>query len=50
MYEDTVVSFSHPDSISIEDPLTAVLRTGARPLLAVRCGSRDRACNVAPTI
>ena len=34
MYEDTVVSFSHLDKISIEDPLTAVLRTGARRLLA----------------
>ena len=34
MYEDTVVSFSHPDRISIEDPLTQVLRSGARCLLA----------------
>ena len=34
MYEDTVVSFSHPDRISIEDPLTEVLRAGARRLLA----------------
>ena len=34
MYEDTVVSFSHPDKISTEDPLTAVLRRGARRLLA----------------
>ena len=34
MYEDTVVSFSHPDRISIEDPLTQVLRLGARRLLA----------------
>ena len=34
MYEDTVVSFSHPDRVSIEDPLTAVLRSGARRLLA----------------
>ena len=34
MYEDTVVSFSHPDLISIEDPLTQVLRFGARRLLA----------------
>ena len=25
MYEDTVVSFSHPDRISIEDSLTTVL-------------------------
>ncbi len=33
MYEDTVVSFSHPDKISTEDPLTEVLRTGARRLL-----------------
>ncbi len=33
MYEDTVVSFSHPDRISIEDPLTEVLRSGARRLL-----------------
>ncbi len=34
MHEDTVVSFSHPDRISIEDPLTEVLRIGARRLLA----------------
>ena len=34
MYEDTVVSFSHPEKISIEDPLTEVLRAGARRLLA----------------
>ncbi len=34
MHEDTVVSFSHPDRISIEDPLTEVLRSGARRLLA----------------
>ena len=34
MYEDTVVSFSHPDRISTEDPLTEVLRSGARRLLA----------------
>ena len=34
MHEDTVVSFSHPDRVSIEDPLTAVLRSGARQLLA----------------
>ena len=34
MYKDTVVSFSHPDRISIEDPLTQVLRLGARRLLA----------------
>jgi putative transposase len=35
MDKDTVVSFSHPDRISIEDPLTEVLRAGARRLLAV---------------
>ncbi len=34
MYEDTVVSFTHPDRISIDDPLTQVLRSGARRLLA----------------
>jgi len=34
MDKDTVVSFSHPDRISIEDPLTEVLRAGARRLLA----------------
>ena len=34
MHEDTVVSFSHPDRISITDPLTEVLRAGARRLLA----------------
>jgi transposase-like protein len=34
MNEDTVVSFSHPDRISIPDPLTEVLRAGARRLLA----------------
>ena len=34
MNEDPVVSFSHPDKISITDPLTEVLRTGARRLLA----------------
>jgi len=34
MYEDTVVSFAHPDRISTEDPLTEVLRLGARRLLA----------------
>ena len=34
MYEDTVVSFSHPDRISIKDPLTEVLQAGARRLLA----------------
>ena len=34
VYEDTVVSFSHPDRISITDSLTNVLRAGARGLLA----------------
>ena len=34
MHEDTVVSFSHPDRIAVEDPLTQVLRSGARRLLA----------------
>ena len=34
MYEDTVVSFSHPARVSIADPLTEVLRLGARRLLA----------------
>ena len=34
MYEDTVVSFSHPDKNSVPDPLTEVLRAGARRLLA----------------
>jgi transposase-like protein len=34
MYEDTVVSFSHPDKFSVPDPLTEVLRAGARRLLA----------------
>ena len=34
MHEDTVVSFSHPDRISIEDPLTEAVRVGARRLLA----------------
>ena len=34
MSEDTVVSFSHPDNISLADPLTGVLRAGARRLLA----------------
>ncbi len=33
MHEDTVVSFSHSDRISIKDPLTEVLRSGARRLL-----------------
>ena len=35
MYEGATVSFSHPDRVSIEDPLTQVLRSGARRLLAV---------------
>ena len=34
MHEDTVVSFSHPERISIADPLTEVLRSGARRLSA----------------
>jgi len=34
MSEDTVVSFFHPDKILIADPLTGVLRAGARRLLA----------------
>ena len=34
MYEDTVVSFFHPERVLIEDPLTQVLRSGARRLLA----------------
>ena len=34
MYEDTVVSFFHPGRVSIEDPLTQVLRSGARRLLS----------------
>ena len=34
MYEDTVVLFSRPDRVLIEDPLTQVLRSGARQLLA----------------
>ena len=34
MHEDTVVSFLHPDKISIQDPLTEVVRVGARRLLA----------------
>ncbi len=34
MYEDTIVSFSHPERVSIEDPLTQVLRSCARRLLA----------------
>ena len=34
MNEDTVAWFSHPDRISIRDPLTEVLRAGARRLLA----------------
>ena len=34
MYEDMVDSSSHPDKISTEDPLTAVLLPGARQHLA----------------
>ena len=34
MHEDTVVSFSHPERISIADSLTEALRRGARRLLA----------------
>jgi len=34
MHDDRVVSFSHPERISISDPLTEVLRSGARRLLA----------------
>ncbi len=34
MYEDTVVSLSNPDKISSDDPLTELLRAGARRLLA----------------
>ena len=34
MYKDTVVSFSHPGRVSIEDLLTQVLRSGARRLLS----------------
>ncbi len=34
MNEDRIVSFSHPDRFSIDDPLTQVLRMGARHLLA----------------
>ena len=34
MYDDRVVSFSHPEKISIDDPLTEVPRSGARQLLA----------------
>ncbi len=34
MDEDTFVSFAHPGLGSIEDPLTPVLRSGARRLLA----------------
>ena len=33
MYEDKVVSFSDPEANSVADPLTEVLRTGARRLL-----------------
>ncbi len=34
MHDDGVVSFSHPEKISCHDPLTEVLRSGARQLLA----------------
>ncbi len=34
MYDDTVVSFSHPEKISVTDPLTEVLRSGPSRLLA----------------
>ncbi len=34
MNEDRIVSFSHPDRFLIDDPLTQVLRMGARRLLA----------------
>ena len=34
MYDDTVVSFSHPEKSSVTDPLTEVLRSGASRLLA----------------
>ncbi len=34
MYEETVVSFFHPERVLIQDPLTQVLRSGARWLLA----------------
>ena len=34
MHDDRVVSFSHPEKITIDDPLTEVLRSGARQLLA----------------
>ena len=30
MYKDTVVLFSHPDKISVPDPLTEVLRAGVK--------------------
>ncbi len=33
MYDDRVVSFSHPEKISVADPLTEVLRSGASRLL-----------------
>ena len=33
MYDDRVVSFSHPEKISVDDPLTEVLRSGASRLL-----------------
>ena len=34
VHDDRVVSFSHPEKISIDDPLTEVLRSGARQFLA----------------
>ncbi len=34
MYDDRVVSFSHPEKSSVTDPLTEVLRSGASRLLA----------------
>ena len=43
MDQDRIVSFSHPDRISIEDPLTEVLRSGARRLLAEAVEAEVRA-------
>ena len=45
MSDSTVVSLRQPDAV--EDPLTAVLRNGARRLLAAgyRSGSRGVPCN-----
>ena len=48
MYEDKVVSFTHPEPVSIEDPLTQVLRSGVRrprvrdlhPDAGMRCQSQ----------